>query len=382
MTTDSNNSINHTDAISPSATREVSQPNSSTPSHSNSSTKKKNGRLKGNLCMLIAKTFSGINQNALKYLLPNWMNAYTGVVLRLGFGSIFFWILGWVRPQKENKMTNRDRLLLLGAGVVFVFGFMWTFLLGLTYTTPISSSIFICLQAAVVYLITLCLRTDRFSWGRFAGIILGIGGALVIILTQKHSATASNPLLGNLLSLLSTFLFGSYLVTEKIYFFRWCDSRTNLCADNRNLVRSRPSSGNIQYSFPDSGVYPHISNLPQLPADRLRSETSSRDGRRPLFQLDSHSFRYHKLCDRSGPVLMVAAPGNDSDNTKRLVRRARRSGRPQQTSRKRILTFVRFNKKYYLSSRFDDADFPASSNRIFFTIRPPPDTVTKTHINI
>ncbi|MBD5289137.1 MAG: DMT family transporter [Bacteroides sp.] len=224
MTTDSNNSINHTDAISPSATREVSQPNSSTPSHSNSSTKKKNGRLKGNLCMLIAKTFSGINQNALKYLLPNWMNAYTGVVLRLGFGSIFFWILGWVRPQKENKMTNRDRLLLLGAGVVFVFGFMWTFLLGLTYTTPISSSIFICLQAAVVYLITLCLRTDRFSWGRFAGIILGIGGALVIILTQKHSATASNPLLGNLLSLLSTFLFGSYLVTEKIFLKKYSNS--------------------------------------------------------------------------------------------------------------------------------------------------------------
>ncbi len=184
----------------------------------------KKGRIKGNLSMLIAKTFSGINQNALKFLLPHWMNAYTGVVLRLGFGSIFFWILGWVHPVKEQPITWRDRWLLLLAGVLFVFGFMYTFLIGLTYTTPISSSIFICLQAAVVYLITLCMRTDRFSWGRFFGIVLGIGGALTIILTQKNSATASNPLLGNLISLLSTFLFAAYLVTEKVFLKKYSNS--------------------------------------------------------------------------------------------------------------------------------------------------------------
>lgn len=180
----------------------------------------KHNRLVGNVSMLIAKTFSGLNENALKYLLPTWMNAFTGVVLRLGFGSLFFWILGWVRPNKTEKITARDRILLLLTGIIAVFGYMYTLLIGLTYTTPISSSIFIALQATVVYIICLVLRTDRLSWGRLLGIILGIGGALICILTQKTSDVASNPLLGNIFCLASTFLFSAYLVIEKKFLKR------------------------------------------------------------------------------------------------------------------------------------------------------------------
>lgn len=182
--------------------------------------KAKHGRLVGNVSMFVAKTFSGLNENALKYLLPTWMNAYTGVVLRLGFGSLFFWILGWVRPDKTEQVTMRDRLLLLLTGLIAVFGYMYTLLIGLTYTTPISSSIFIALQATVVYIICLILRTDRLSTGRLIGIVLGIGGALVCVLTQKHSDVASNPLLGNMFCLMSTFLFSAYLVIEKKFLKR------------------------------------------------------------------------------------------------------------------------------------------------------------------
>ncbi len=180
----------------------------------------KHGRLVGNVSMFIAKTFSGLNENALKYLLPTWMNAFTGVVLRLGFGSLFFWILGWVHPNKTEKVTMRDRLLLLLTGIIAVFGYMYTLLIGLTYTTPISSSIFIALQATVVYIICLVLRTDRLSTGRLIGIFLGIGGALICILTQKHSEVASDPLLGNMFCLMSTFLFSAYLVIEKKFLKR------------------------------------------------------------------------------------------------------------------------------------------------------------------
>lgn len=181
---------------------------------------KKPNRTLGNISMFVAKTFSGLNENALKYLLPTWMNAFTGVVLRLGFGSLFFWVLGWCRPDKNEKVSWRDRGLLLLTGIIAVFGYMYTLLIGLTYTTPISSSIFIALQATVVYIICLILRTDRLSTGRLIGIVLGIGGALICILTQKHSEVASNPLLGNLFCLASTFLFSAYLVIEKKFLKR------------------------------------------------------------------------------------------------------------------------------------------------------------------
>ena len=184
----------------------------------------RHGRLVGNVSMFVAKTFSGLNENALKYLLPTWMNAFTGVVLRLGFGSLFFWIVGWIKPDKTEKTTMRDRLLLLLTGIICVFGYMYTLLMGLTYTTPISSSIFIALQGTVVYIICLFLRTDRLSVGRLIGIVLGIAGALVCILTQKHSEVASNPLLGNIYCFISTFLFSAYLVIEKRFLKRLSNS--------------------------------------------------------------------------------------------------------------------------------------------------------------
>lgn len=165
--------------------------------------------------MFVSKTFSGLNQNALRYLLPNWMNAQSGVVLRLGAGSILFFIYSFFTRDKFKRPDLKHTLLLLLSGLVFVFGYMWTQLKGLTYTTPISSSIFMSLQPIFVFVICLILRTERTTWEKITGMILGLGGALVCILTQHGSEIATDPLKGNLFCLGGTVLYSSYLVIEK-----------------------------------------------------------------------------------------------------------------------------------------------------------------------
>ncbi|MDE6078520.1 MAG: DMT family transporter [Duncaniella sp.] len=180
----------------------------------------KNGTLKGNLEMFCAKVFSGLNENALRYLLPRWMGAYTGVALRLAFGSLFFWVWGLFTRREGEQPSLRDRLTLLCVGMIFVFGYMWTLLEGLTYTTPISSSIFISLQPVWVYIICLCIGTEKLSAGKVSGIIIGFAGALLCVLTQHSGAVASDPLKGNLFCLGSSVLFASYLVIEKRYLRR------------------------------------------------------------------------------------------------------------------------------------------------------------------
>ncbi|MDE6402336.1 MAG: EamA family transporter, partial [Muribaculaceae bacterium] len=75
-----------------------------------------------------------------------------GVVLRLIFGSLFFWGAGLLSPKKYAKATPKDIVILLIVGMIFVYGYMWTLLEGLSYTTPISSSIFISLQPVFVYI--------------------------------------------------------------------------------------------------------------------------------------------------------------------------------------------------------------------------------------
>lgn len=228
-------------------------------------------RLAGNIAIFVAKTFSGFNQNALKYLLPKWMNAFTGVFLRLAFGTLFFWFIGWIRPDKKEILTARDRWLLLLTGAVCVAGYMFTLLFGLTYTTPISSSLFIGLQASVVYVICLVMKTENFSWSKIFGIVLGIGGVTICIFTQKSSDIASNPMLGNLFCCGSTLLFSIYLIVEKRYLRRLSNATVSHCSC-------------------------------------------------PLCQLDSHRGRNHELYPRTGPLLMVADRKHSAHHRQRLPR--------------------------------------------------------------
>ena len=174
-----------------------------------------NPRLKGNIMMFVAKTFSGLNQNALRFLLPNWMSAQTGVVLRLGFGTLFFIVYELFVWKKFTRPTWKETLELFATGLVFVFGYMWALLEGLTYTTPISSSIFISLQPVFVFIICLLIRTEHCTWKKVIGMIVGFGGALLCVLTQHSDAVASDPFKGNMFCLLGAFLFSCYLVIEK-----------------------------------------------------------------------------------------------------------------------------------------------------------------------
>ena len=174
-----------------------------------------NPKLKGNIMMFVAKTFSGLNQNALRFLLPNWMSPQTGVVLRLGFGTLFFFIYELFVHKKFTLPHWKDVLKLVGTGLIFVFGYMWALLAGLSYTTPISSSIFISLQPVFVFIICLVIKTEKATFKKVVGMIIGFGGALLCVLTQHSSAVASDPIKGNMFCLLGAFLFSCYLVIEK-----------------------------------------------------------------------------------------------------------------------------------------------------------------------
>lgn len=177
-------------------------------------------KIKGNIAMSVSKAFSGLNQNALKYLLPVWMNAYAGVALRLCFGSLFFWCWGAFRRRGTSHCSLRDKVVLIVTGMICVFGYMFALLQGLTYTTPVSSSIFLSIEPVWVYVICLIIRTERLAWRKVCGIVLGLSGAFVCIFTQRHSDVASDPMSGNLFCLSSSVLYAVYLVVEKRFLKR------------------------------------------------------------------------------------------------------------------------------------------------------------------
>ena len=80
----------------------------------------KNKIREANIYMIISKTFSGLNMNALKYLLPFWISPFTGVALRCVFAAVAFWIISFFVPSEHSTGKQKVQIFLLGA-----FSYLW-----------------------------------------------------------------------------------------------------------------------------------------------------------------------------------------------------------------------------------------------------------------
>lgn len=173
----------------------------------------KNKIREANIYMIISKTFSGLNMNALKYLLPLWISPLTGVTLRCTFAALAFWIIS-LFTQPETS-TRREKILLFLLGALGIYGFMFFYLLGLSKTTPVSSSIFSSLQPIWVFILSVIFFKETITKMKITGILIGLGGALLCILTQKNDDLASDAFTGNLLCLLSSMAYAIYLIAKQ-----------------------------------------------------------------------------------------------------------------------------------------------------------------------
>lgn len=173
----------------------------------------RNKTTEANISMIVAKTFSGLNMNALKYLLPLWIAPLTGASFRCVFGAIAFWIIGWFTERESS--TTKEKILMFLLGAIGIYGFMFLYLVGLSKTTPVSSSIFTSLQPMWVFLIMVFFYKEKVTKTKIIGILVGLAGALLCILTQQSDDLASDAFNGNLLCLGSSVIYAIYLVLSK-----------------------------------------------------------------------------------------------------------------------------------------------------------------------
>lgn len=166
--------------------------------------------LKGNLLILIATIFFGVNIPVVKYLIPEWMTATDVTVFRLGGGALLFWLASlFVHP---DKIARHDFPRILIGGGLGLFAFIYLFNLSLRYSNPIDVSIIMTLPPVFVILINVIFRHARPTWGELGGILLAFIGAAVVIMAKHTDAKASDLMLGNGLALASSLCYALYLV--------------------------------------------------------------------------------------------------------------------------------------------------------------------------
>ena len=169
-----------------------------------------NNYTKGSLSLFTARVLSGLNVNAMGYLLPLWIAPIGCVTLRLVFGAVVFWIVGIF--SKPETVAFNDKLKLIALGGVGIFGYMSLYAVSLSHTTPVSFAIFNAMQPLWVVIASAVFFREGIDARKLMGIAIGFAGAMLCILSEPNRDVADNPLLGNVLSIAASIIYAVYLV--------------------------------------------------------------------------------------------------------------------------------------------------------------------------
>ena len=163
-----------------------------------------NNYTKGSLSLFTARVLSGLNVNAMGYLLPLWIAPIGCVTLRLVFAAVVFWIVGIFAKPETVVLKDKVKLMLLGG--VGIFGYMSLYAVSLSHTTPVSFAIFNAMQPLWVVIASAVIFHDSIDARKLMGIAVGFAGAMLCILAEPNRAVADNPLLGNVLSIAASII--------------------------------------------------------------------------------------------------------------------------------------------------------------------------------
>lgn len=175
-----------------------------------------NKKIEGHLAMFVSKSFSGLNANALKYLVPVWMTPMAGVTLRVIFGMVAFWFVDLFFRKKDNKGTNigiKEIVLLLMLGMFGFYMFQIAYLTAVKFTTPVSVSILGSLMPVWTFFFGITIyKSESFTWSKVTGLAISIGGAVLSMFAKRPPELASDPLLGDSLAIIASIAYSLYLL--------------------------------------------------------------------------------------------------------------------------------------------------------------------------
>ena len=161
--------------------------------------------------VLGANFIFGANYAIVKYITPAWLHPYALNVVRILASLSLFWLLFLFKPGKvplQRKHLPRFMICAL-TGVVINQIF---FIKGVSLTTPIHSALLSLATPIFITLIAAWLLREGFTWFKFLGLALGIGGAALLILLKDATHTGSNMLLGDVMVIINAISYAFYLV--------------------------------------------------------------------------------------------------------------------------------------------------------------------------
>lgn len=168
-------------------------------------------KLKGHVAILSANIIYGLNIPVTKALLDKWMTPWGYMATRTLTALIIFWIIQCFMPKEH--VTRRDLLVIAIGGIMGFVVSQFLTALSLQYTTPVYFSLIIALSPLCVMMLAALFLKEPVTGQNTLGVVLGIAGAvLLIVFADNSGTTGNNNLLGIGLACVSIFAYSIYLI--------------------------------------------------------------------------------------------------------------------------------------------------------------------------
>lgn len=177
--------------------------------------------IKGHVAMFGANTMWGLMAPVAKTVMA------AGVVtpllmtnFRIVGAAVLFWIASLFVPYQ--RVPGKDLLRLAGAAMLGILFNQGSYISGVGLTSPGEASIITTTMPLWVMFFAAIILREPITLKKVGGIVLGASGALMLVLTSKHTAMkGDNPMVGDLLVLGAQCSYALYLTFYRNFVKRY-----------------------------------------------------------------------------------------------------------------------------------------------------------------
>ena len=174
-----------------------------------------NKRSIAHTALIFTNIFFAINLSAVKHLTNNNLVQAFGLnVVRVGVSVLLFWGLYLLKPV-NIKIDKPDRMRLFLCALAGIAINQLFFIKGLSLTYPIHAALLLLITPILIVIIAAWILKERLGILKITGLVLGISGALVLVLAKDRPGNGDNVLLGDLFIIINAISYAIYFILVK-----------------------------------------------------------------------------------------------------------------------------------------------------------------------
>ena len=158
----------------------------------------------------------GINPNCSKVVVPQYMSPEVYTAVRMIFGTAVFWFLSLMPFTFNGHSVRAERVPARDVGVfalggILLAGTLFAFSEAFRYTSPCYVALVSATSPIFVMLMAALFLKEPISVRKVAGVMVGIGGAMMIVLFSWRIDANATPI-GLLLCFINILFYAAYLI--------------------------------------------------------------------------------------------------------------------------------------------------------------------------